>query len=200
MKLKHQITEDVMIAEFLKAEIDSQRYGSTIKKALGDVEVSIITNPNLNAEDENKYRKWLLGEVRGYGKNKALFENFPSEVNWRIAVFSQEDLQSVMYIDYSYWNGLSNNTRLPMDAAKNVLNNVEIYGVKNDGFRAINSVIKQGKTFPKMIFVSCNENSRIVALEGHARLTAYFIDKEYIPPELEVIIGFSEDFAAWDLY
>ncbi|TNJ66064.1 hypothetical protein FE784_11615 [Paenibacillus hemerocallicola] len=42
--------------------------------------------------------------------------------------------------------------------------------------------------------------SRIVALEGHERLTAYLIDTEYIPPELEVIIGFSEDFVAWDLY
>jgi hypothetical protein len=200
MELKQQITEDVMIAEFLKAEIDSQRYGSTIKKVLGDVEDSIISNPNMNDEDENKYRKWLLGEVRGYGKNKALFENFPSGINWRMAVFSKEDLQSVMYIDYSYWNELSNNTRLPSDAAKNVLSNVEIYGVKNDGFLELNSVIKQGKTFPKMIFVSRNENSRIVALEGHARLTAYCIDTEYIPPELEVIIGFSEDIVAWDLY
>ncbi|WP_176706324.1 hypothetical protein [Paenibacillus hemerocallicola] len=48
MELKQQITEHVMIAEFLKAEIDSQRYGSTIKKALGDFEDSIISNPNMN--------------------------------------------------------------------------------------------------------------------------------------------------------
>ena len=105
-----------------------------------------------------------------------------------------------MYIDYSYWNELSKHTRLPIDAAQNVINNIEVFGVKNDGFREVNAVIKEGKTLPKMIFVTCNENSRIVVLEGHARLTGFFMDTDFISHELEVIIGFSEDFVSWGLY
>lgn len=200
MKLLNRISEVEVIAEFLKAEINSKRFGLRIKSALGNVDVSIITNPDLNDDQENLYRKRLLGEVRGYGKNKKLFENFPSKVIWNKAIFSREDLQSVMYIDYSYWNELSSHSRLPIVAAKNVINDIKIFGKDNSGFKEINSDIKQGKTFPKMIFVSCNKSSKIVVLEGHARLTAYFLDIEYTPAELEVIIGYSEDFVAWDLY
>lgn len=45
-----------------------------------------------------------------------------------------------------------------------------------------------------------NEKSKVVVLEGHARLTAYFIDSEYLPDEIEVLIGYSEKFSEWDLY
>lgn len=105
-----------------------------------------------------------------------------------------------MYINYSYWNELLSNSILPLDAAKNIQNGIEIFGVSNDGFKDIHADIKHGISFPKMIFVSANEKSRIVVLEGHARITAYFLEIEYIPEELEVIIGYSEKFADWDLY
>lgn len=200
MKILHRISEDEVIAEFLIAEINSKRFGALIKNAMGNEDATIVTNPNLNNHQENHYRRNLLGEVRGFGKNEDLFESFPSEVSWDRAIFTKEDLQAVMYIDYSYWNQLSNNTRYPIDAAKNILNDVEIFSVSNDGFREIHSEIKRGTTFPRLIFVSCNEHSRIVVLEGHARLTAYFLDLEYVPEELEVIMGYSEDFVDWDLY
>lgn len=200
MKILQRISEDEVIAEFLIAEINSKRFGALIKNAMGNEDATIVTNPNINNNQENHYRRSLLGEVRGFGKNEDLFENFPSEVSWNRAIFTKEDLQAVMYIDYSYWNQLSNNTRYPVDAAKNILNDVEIFSVSNDGFREIHSEIKRGKTFPRLIFVSCNEYSRIVVLEGHARLTAYFLDLEYVPEELEVIMGYSEEFVKWDLY
>lgn len=103
----------------------------------------------------------MIGTVKHVNSKKYIkvFENFPSEVIWHNAIFSSEELQSVMYIDYSYWNELSNKSRLPIEAAKNVLNGIKVYNVSNDGFKEIHSEIKKGMTFPKMIFVSCNGNS-----------------------------------------
>ncbi|WP_438433736.1 hypothetical protein [Gorillibacterium sp. sgz500922] len=200
MRLIQPITDDAMVAEFLRAEIGSKRFGPLIRKSLADQDARILTHPDLHAEDENTYRKWLLGEVRGYGRNRDLFENFPSQINWYKALLRKEEVRSVMYIDYSYWNELSNHTRLPIEAARNIRNNVEVFGVKNDGFREVASVIREGKTFPNLILVTCDENSRIVVLEGHARLTGFWMAPEWIPEELEVMIGFSPDFISWDLY
>lgn len=112
----------------------------------------------------------------------------------------RQDLNEVMYINYSYWNELSSNTRLPLQASKNIMNQIEVFGISNQGFLDINLALKNGKVFPKLIFVSMNENSRVVVLEGHARLTAFYLDKDYIPDELEVFIGLSDKFSVWDLY
>lgn len=200
MKLVSQVQEELVIAEFLFAEFNSDRFKNGIIHALGDHESSLITKPNLNDKTENQIRRDILGQTRGFGCNTDLFENFPIEVKWYKAVFQKQDLSDVMYINYSYWNEISSGTRLPMYASKNIINQIEVFGVSNQGFIDISLAIKEGIAFPRLIFVSMNEKSKVVVLEGHARLTAYFIDIEYIPDELEVLIGYSEKFSEWDLY
>lgn len=200
MKIVSYVQEDEVIAEFLFAEINSDRFKERILNALGDQDLNLLIKPNLNDEAENQLRRDILGQTRGFGRNTDLFENFPTEVKWYKAFFDRQDLNEVMYINYSYWNELSSNTRLPMQASKNIMNQIEVFGISNQGFLDINLALKNGKTLPRLIFVSMNENSRVVVLEGHARLTAYFLDNDNIPDELEVIIGFSDKFSVWDLY
>ncbi|MDR9856211.1 hypothetical protein RJP21_21650 [Paenibacillus sp. VCA1] len=119
---------------------------------------------------------------------------------WYKASIDKDVLYNVMYINYSYWNEISNNTRLPINARLNIHNDVRVFGVSNQSFIDISLAIKRGESFPRLIFVSMNKNSRIVVLEGHARLTGYFLALEYLPKKLEVIIGYSEGFKNWDLY
>lgn len=200
MKLIERISEDEMISEFLRAEINSSRYRNMIIENLGVYDEKILTEPDLHDEKENQVRRQVISAVRGYSKNEDLFEDFPTNMSWYKAIFTVLDLTNVMYIDYSYWNELSLNTRLPKNSAQNILAGVEIYNVSNQGFIDMNHEIEMGKTYPKMIFVARNEKSRIVILEGHARMTAYFLKPQNIPEELEVIIGYSEGIANWGLY
>jgi hypothetical protein len=202
MEIKEQVSEDEVIAEFLKGEINSKRFGKKILDILtkDKKEERILLNPNLENKKENLYRRKLLSKTRGFGKDKEIFENFPKDIIWKKAVFSKKELEKVKYIDYSYWNEISNKSRLPKEAAKKINKGEKVYDVSNDGFFEILSVIKQKIKFPKMIFVTKNKKSRVVVLEGHARLTAYFLAPRYIPKEIEVIIGFSEKIKDWDLY
>ncbi len=202
MKIIKQIFEDEVIAEFLKGEINSSRFEKNILDNLKRDKKSkrILLNPNLENKNENLYRKKLLGKIRGFGKNKEIFENFPKDIIWVKSIFDKKELEKVKYINYSYWNEISNKSRLPIEAVKKISKGEKVYDVSNDGFFEILSVIKQKKKFPKMIFVVKNKKSRIVVLEGHARLTAYFLAPKYIPKEMEVIIGFSEKITNWDLY
>ncbi|MEK6951512.1 MAG: hypothetical protein AABX29_00700 [Nanoarchaeota archaeon] len=200
MKILKQITEDEVIAEFLKSEINSKRFGKRIVNALKNKSKRIITTPDLENKKENQFRRNIFGEVRGFGRNKDLFENFPTDIKWFKAVIEKQELTKVKYIDYSYWNEISNKTRLPAQASKNIRADVKIFNVSNKGFWEILSEIKKGKIFPYMILVSKNKKSRLVVLEGHARLTAYFLEQKYIPKQIEIIIGFSDKMIKWDLY
>lgn len=200
MKRIHPIQEDEVIAEFLIAEVNSPRFREKIIRELGDQEIFLVLNPNLRNMSENELRKRLLEKVRGYGLNKDLFENLPNDIEWYSAVLSEKEIQNIMYINYSYWNELSNRTRLPAIAARNIKNGVEVYGVKNTGFYDIHVDYLAGKNFPRLILVASKIIERLVVLEGHARLTAYFLEENHIPNQLEVIIGYSDNLYQWNLY
>jgi hypothetical protein len=202
MEIRERVSEDVVIAEFLKGEFDSMRFGKRIRDVLEEDgrRMGILVEPDLNDSEENLYRRELLGVTRGFGMNRELFEGFPDDVIWKNAAIPKEELETVNYIDYSYWNELSHGSRLPRDAARNIRNGERVFGVSNDGFFKIVSALEKGTCFARMIFVAKNETSRIVVLEGHARLTAYFLAPRLIPNEMEVIVGFSEQISQWGLY
>lgn len=44
---------------------------------------------------------------------------------------------------------------------------------------------------PELILVGAQEGGPLVLLEGHVRLTAYFLAPECIPPLLPVIVGYA---------
>jgi hypothetical protein len=60
--------------------------------------------------------------------------------------------------------------------------------------------LRRGAQFPTLIFVAKDVDAYLVVMEGHVRLTAYLIAPEYIPSELEVIIGYSEQITEWGCY
>ncbi|PJN54343.1 hypothetical protein PAEVO_10640 [Paenibacillus sp. GM2FR] len=74
MKILNQVQEDEVIAEFLLAEINSDRFKEGILNALRDHDLNLLIKPNLNDQTENKIRRDILGQTRGYGRNTDLFE------------------------------------------------------------------------------------------------------------------------------
>ncbi|MFT4307780.1 MAG: hypothetical protein ACMXYM_00220 [Candidatus Woesearchaeota archaeon] len=202
MEIQGDVSEDEVVAVFLKGELGSQRFGAHIRQLLEQDGrgTGLVLHPNLQSEEENLYRRSLLGLTRGFGMNRDLFERFPDDVRWKNARIPKEELERVKYINYSYWNEISRGTRLPRDAAKRILNGDRAYGVGNDGFFEILSAIKEKRALPRMILVAKSRRSRVVVLEGHARLTAYFLAPDHIPRVMDVIIGFSDRMPEWGLY
>lgn len=201
MQIIRKITEDEMILEFLKAEFDSTRFKENLIKHLKDLKESenVILAADLTNSNQNQLRKKLFGLYRDYGSNDGLFEGFPTEVEWFDARISKfELLNKVYYIDYSYWNELSNGTRLPKDAVPNIINNVKVFNVSNDGFISASKDFKNGKTFAKLILVS--DYKKIVVLEGHLRLTAYAMNPNLLEENTLVLIGYSKHMQNWSCF
>lgn len=199
MKFLRTSSEDEMISEFLKAEYRSERFSEQIKKAMKELllDESIILSADLNDAKENISRKKLLGEFRGYGLDRELFEDFPKEIQWSLCNFMSDDLDFIRYIDYSYWNELSQGTHSPLVAAQTILNGVEIYNLINAGFIKAAEFIKSGGNFPRPILLT-SDMEHFVIVEGHLRFTAFALVPECFN-NVECFVGkcSSDDLKNW---
>ncbi len=198
MRIIEKVTEAEMAAIFLRAEIASSHFGKDILRILekDGVNRKVIDKPDVNDAGKNEYRAVLLGKFRGYKRNKELFQDFPDDLRWHRVLLDREDLLKVKYMNYSYWNDLSGGTRAVANAAKRILaGEIEDDG----GFRVAAKAVKSGEVFEEIIFVSENEQSDLILLEGHLRATAYLMSLDYLPAEMSAIVGYSEQVIAWDV-
>lgn len=179
MEILRTSTEDEMIAEFLKTEYRSERFFEQIKEVMKELSLdeSIILSADLHNAKENIARKRILGEFRGYGLNRDLFENFPNEIQWSIGDFVSSDFNKIRYINYSYWNELSKGTHAPLAAAQTIRSGIEIYHLSNEGFVKAAEFIKNGGKFPRPILLT-SDWERFVIVEGHFRITAFALVPE----------------------
>ena len=172
--------ENEMILEFLKGELNSNRFNSELNDALKELDLNedIIVNGNLNDDNENKLRLKIMKTYRGY-PDEELFENFPKIDEWNLMKLNSDDIDNIYYIDYDYWNELSNNTSKPSEAVKVIKSGKEIYEVSNKPFLDGVEYLKNN-SFPPVILITCNDE-RYLIIEGHSRMTIY----GFMPNKLE---------------
>jgi hypothetical protein len=201
MKIIEEITDDQMIATFLKGETKSSRFGNTLSSIQRQLNIadSVLVNPDVSSQDENAQRKDVLAAFRGYGKSEGIFVNFPQSVRWVRAHLSTSELLQVKYADLKCWNELSQNSRLPAGAAE-CLKKMNPRPAEVQHFFDMENKLRGGIKFPELILVSINEDSGLVVLEGHTRLTTYALVPEFIPTPLDVIIGLAADMARWKFF
>lgn len=192
MKFVRDSSEAEMVSEFLKAELNSARWGTKVAKIVKRFNASkdIINKPNLSDRKENAIRRKVLGEFRGYKRNKSLFQNFPKNVRWKIVLLDKNDFKSIKYINYDYWVHLSGGTRLVKDGVKNIRNGVEVFDKSNEQFFKLAKYVEGGGVFPKIILMlTGSKQKRLTLLEGHVRFTSYLLSKFESTP-LEAVVGF----------
>ena len=125
MRVIEPITEEEMVAEFLRGEITSTRWSECITGPLlrDSKERGLIENPDVKNHEENRYRASILGEYRGYGRNTILFLGFPADVVWKRVSLDKNDLLRVRYLNHCKdWIALSGGTRRVADGAEGVRN------------------------------------------------------------------------------
>ena len=131
---------------------------------------SNILNGNIEDEQENNDRLKIMKKFRGY-PDEEFFERFPNIEEWKFLELNESDIDNIYYIDYDYWNELSNGTSKPVEAAKVIKSGNEIYEVSNQPFLDGVEYNKTNK-FPPVILITCN-NEKYLIIEGHSRMTVY---------------------------
>ena len=193
-------SEDEVILEWLRAEIQSDRFSVDLKRKMEELSigVEVIEKADISNTTENQLRKQLM-EFRGYLSRTGLFESLPQNMVWtRLVVDSQTLIESVFYICYSYWEKISKGTRQAVNAARFIQSGKTAFDAPNDRFLKIAQDYATGKDMPKMILVG--DQNKVVVLEGHARLTGLALAGKAAPKEITVYLGKTEDLSGWSLY
>jgi hypothetical protein len=181
-----------MVAAYLKAEISSARFGSDVMEAMRAFGVSeaLITDPDTTSRRENALRAEVLGAYRGYRQNREMFEGVPDDLTWYEAELTRLEVGELRYVDYSYWNELTDNTHVVRDGVENIRRGRVVFGVANDRFLAFAEEIRRGgHDFGPMILWGHDVGSPLEILEGHLRATALGLAGEGAPAAIDVLVG-----------
>jgi len=194
-----------VIAAFLRAEIDSERHERRILKELrADRRPrSVVDSPDLEDPEENAYRQALLGLVRGWGRGEGMFQGFPEHVGWELVALTPEELAEVRYIAWDWWLERSAGTRLATENAMRIRAGA-FPGDPESGLRYHDPIarrLREGPSLPPLIAVrDAAWPDFLVLVEGHVRLTAFFLFPGMLPAELEIYLGTAEGLHRWGLY
>jgi hypothetical protein len=197
VRILREITEDEMIAVFLRAEVDSGRYGPKLRELLArdGRDAAVLRRPDLGDAEASAYRRALLDEHRSHGRREGLFADFPQRVEWTRAALERDEVLDILYIDWDWWLRLSGGTRRPREAARRIRAG-EVAGMTVDGQEPVAAALRDGGQ-PELIAVTVPEHAPVVLLEGHYRLTTYALFPEHVPPELELVLGVSDGMRGW---
>ena len=202
MRRMRRSSEAEMVALFLRTELPAARHRDDLRALLerGGLSERVITAPDLGDDAENRSRLRLLTWHRGYGTRTELFDGFPDDVRWQWMAITPAELATVRFIDYDYWVELSGPSRLAADAAPRIRAGVAPFGVPSDWALGMAQEVARGARFPPLILVTTAPGGDLVVLEGHARLTAFMLARDKLPPELEVLVGSSPAMTRWGLW
>jgi hypothetical protein len=194
-------SEDEVVAAFLRAEIGSPRWSPTLRAMLTRDRLTprVLEHPNFASAEENVYRRRLLGEFRGWGRNTLLLRGFPSDFEWSLVSVRRDELAKIKYINWPYWVEISGGTRLAKEAARRI--RAGLAEEHRASYEQVANRVKAGETLPELIVVTGpGPADPLVAVEGHARLTGYFLAEDALPDSLDLFIGRSASVRNWGLY
>jgi hypothetical protein len=189
-----------MVAAFLRAEIGSSRYSARINVCLAQLgwHRRLIDLPDITSASENQARRTVLQGYRGY-PDQALFARFPSDAVWRRVMLEPRDFANLRYANDARGNQLlmrlSGGTRRVMDGARNLTNGP--YSEETAHFGQVAAALRGGRTFAPLITVQCEDGS-LILLEGHARATAYVIER--FAENVETFVASAPNMVRWTWY
>jgi len=188
MRLLRPASEDDMVAIFLAAEVSSERYGPQIAEILSRLgqPLSVAGHPDTHDAAANAVRRQVLAAYRSYPSGD-VFTGMPADVTWHHAALTPDELAAVRYIDYDYWTEFSGGTRLAADGARRLgswrhLPPGAIY-------RRVAENLRDGKLPPPVILLSEPSLANLIVIEGHKRITGLLLCPQWLPAELEVLLG-----------
>lgn len=184
-----------MIAEFLRAELNSSRFRTGSLKALKmcGYQEELLINPDCSDPKQNKKRVVVLGLCRGW-PDKYLFTNFPGDTKWFSTKLPLDELKKSNRLNSD--DKMTNTERSIQITADSVMNGKSVNNIDRTLINQIRKEIEERKQLPPIILVATALKDNKVLLEGHSRSVAYATFQQ-LDFDIPAIIGISENMADW---
>jgi hypothetical protein len=198
VRIVRAASEPEVVATFLRAEIESTRWGDKLRSLLREdgAAEAVLTHPDLEDAEANAYRAHVLDRHRGWLQRIGLFQGLPRELDWKLVGLAPPEVLAIRYIDWDWWLEISAGTRDPSVAADRIRRGL-VPGADLDSDRALAERLRSAALPAELIAIAPPDLSKLVVLEGHVRLTAYALFPELLPDELHVFVGTSADVDRW---
>lgn len=184
-----------MVAAFLRAELDSSRFGHRIDALVpaGDPRRAWLSEPDLESAEQNAFRAAVLGATRGWRTAAAdsdrAFARLPADTAWsRVMLSRNELLDGTSFFGDGYWISHTGGSRSPR-----LLHQLAPADSPLRGLAAAILPSLLAGTEP-MIALAEQLGGPRVMLEGNGRLAAFALSDL---PAAELILGVSPTMHAW---
>ena len=196
MKIIKNIPEELVVWNFLAAELKSSRFAAGSEKALKmlDLPKTLITRPDFKSVEQNQQRARILHLTRGW-PNEELFTNFPNTLRWYLVDISIDELKKSYRLKSH--DGMRLKERNIGNTADAISKGEVVANVDPKVIFQIRLKIEEKGDILPIILVGKDLHSKLVLIEGHSRSIAYALSS---CKNARVILGLSKEITHWDYY
>ncbi len=183
VRLIRRISEDEVIAEFLKSEFHRQEFRE-YKNSLGE----IVSRPNIYDADENAKRRALL-----FLRHRALWKEIPSETDWYEAEVDKADLGQIRVFPRAQWRKIGRGNF----AITEILHGMRTreHAIDSTFMEKIEAIrdrlFKRDSNAGAVILIGVNESEPLTVLDGNHRLVAGLLESPNALQKLRFLVGLS---------
>ncbi len=201
MVLLEQVSFDLVVAHWLKAELSSPRFRPRVLQALKQFDLCprALERPSLTSRRENFLRQQALALHRG-----DIWGTFPCDSRWWRGTITQREFRNLRVINYPTWTLLSGNSGLLSETAATIAGEKipakargrwaqEAHAVITN-VREIRDRMNMVEIQAQFILMGRPRGKTWTILEGNKRAAALYLrcflaKIEPFPPSLEVLVG-----------
>lgn len=183
IRLIRRVTEDEVIAEFLKSE-----FFRPVFREYQDILRDIVSNPNFEDAGENAKRRALL-----FIRHFALWKELPSGTEWYEIEIGDSDLDRVRVFPRAQWRNFAPRTFSIIEVAERMRKR---QGIDTSAFQSKIETIgdrlqHENDNLGTVLLIGVNENEPLTVLDGNHRLVASMLTVPSRTERLRFLCGFS---------
>lgn len=187
LRLRRPLTEEEVIAEFLKSEFHHPEFD----EYRGEFE-RLVCEPDLASARENGLRRALLFLRRG-----AMWRELPSDTHWFEVELTPEDLARIRFFPRAQWRRVAQGNFHLMDVVERIREQLDS-SPTDDNFlcklRLLSESVQQSLVNPTVLLIGRDEKAPLTILDGNHRVAAAMLNQSSgMPGNLQFICGFSPD-------
>ncbi len=183
IRLTRRVTEDEVIAEFLKSDFFRHEF-KDYQKGLRD----LVASPNLHAPEENAKRRAML-----FIRHLSLWKEIPDDTLWYEAEVGEDDLENIRIFPRAQWRKVANGSFSAMDVAAGLharrhlldpsfVNKIGAIGEK---------LQEESPDFAAVILIGVCGSEPLTVLDGNHRLVAAMLASPGRVKKLRFLCGLS---------
>ena len=191
LTLLRAATEDEMIAAFVRAELDSPRFGAELRSTLAKLGMSVeVVSAAPSVTHANQARRLLLAAYRGWGQYESVFGGMPNDVVWSWAALDESVVRERVFTIKWYFEETFG-TRSAHEIG-------EMRRRAADGSRSqLERSVAEGRVMEPAILLAEPDLRQLVILEGHSRILSYLANPDLVTFPILSLVGTSARVAEW---